>query len=201
MRIVVLHDVFHVRAGVVEDEVVASGMVSDEGGDIVDLSLERDPAALRRLVRVEVLEGKDADAFRNGHGRRRRRVVNLKLFWQSDHFSSSHAHSAYWHRLHFLRTPPPQNVLHHFTARSLWQFLRVHALPDEPYPRRYILQHVRVSATKITDDMYIPAGSGCLGQLDKLPPWTSSCLARVAPMLRRLRRTFRLGLPPPLLLL
>lgn len=72
MRVHVPHDVFDVRASVIEDEVVASGMIGDEGSDIVDPSLERDPTALCRLVCVEVFEGVDAHTFRDGHGRRRR---------------------------------------------------------------------------------------------------------------------------------
>ena len=73
MRVLVLHDVFDILAGVVKDEVLASWMVSDEQGDIVDFSLERDPAAVCGLVGVEVLEGEYTDALRDGHGRRRAR--------------------------------------------------------------------------------------------------------------------------------
>ena len=80
MEILVLHDVLHVCSGVVEDEVVASGMISNEGGDIVDLSLERYPTTLHRLVLFEVFESVDADTLQDGHGRRVIDLINILFF-------------------------------------------------------------------------------------------------------------------------
>lgn len=81
----------------------------------------------------------DVDGQRNN--------VNLILS-KSDHLSYSPAHPASRHRLHSLSTPPPQNVLHHLTARGLGQFLRVHVIPDEPHPHRHILQRPASAQSK-----------------------------------------------------
>ena len=85
-------------------------------------------------------------------------------------------------------------MLHHFTTRSLWQFICIHPISDEPYPYRHILHHARVRMSHTTDDSSIPVGSCYPGQLVELALGTSSCLTRALPMHQRLRRTLRLGL-------
>ncbi len=62
----VLHNLANVLACMLENEVVSTGVVFQELGDIEHFAVTGDPAALGRRMGSDVLVGEDANAF--GHG-------------------------------------------------------------------------------------------------------------------------------------
>lgn len=62
----VFHDLADVQSGVLQDNVVSSGVVIEELRDVIDFAVAGDPAARRGAVLSNVLSGVDANSL--GHG-------------------------------------------------------------------------------------------------------------------------------------
>ena len=63
----ILHGFTDVFSGILEDEVVTSGMIWEELGHIIDLSIPGDPASFGSRVFLDVLGGEDAEPFGDSH--------------------------------------------------------------------------------------------------------------------------------------
>ena len=63
----IFHDFTDILSGILEDEVVTSGVICEELGHVIDLSIASDPAAVERPVLFDVLGGEDANSFRGRH--------------------------------------------------------------------------------------------------------------------------------------